>query len=76
MNEFLKDKLEECIGKNYINSIPIKEFSNLEELEIFIKEAKKKGLAANLKHETSNFYQGVLVQVYDIKACTVKEFLN
>ena len=76
MKNFLKESLEECIGKSYINSFPLEEFEDLKELEEFVKKSKAKGLGVHLKYETSNMHQGILVQVYDIKACRVKEYLD
>lgn len=75
MNDFLKKQIVETKGKTYINSIPIQEFENLNQLIETVKIAKKNGLGVNLCYETSNFHQGVLCQLYDKNSCTNKEYL-
>lgn len=76
MTDFFANILEESKGKEYINSVPIKEFSDISQLNEFVVLANEKGLGISLKNEKSNFYQGILVQIYDIKECTVKKYLN
>lgn len=75
ISDFLKKQIIETKGKTYINSIPIEEFENLEQLIESVKEAERNGVGVNLLYETSNFYQGVLCQLYDKNTCTNKEFL-
>ena len=76
INDFLKKIIKESKEIEYINSISIKEFSDLQQLSIFVKEANKNGLGVHLKNESSNFHQGILVQVYDINNCGCKEYLD
>ncbi|MFG6392874.1 MAG: hypothetical protein K1W24_01590 [Lachnospiraceae bacterium] len=76
MNEFLKNALEEIKGQTYISSIPIEEFSNKEELVVFAKIAKEKKIGTALHYETSNFYQGVIVEIFDKDTCEVKDYLG
>ena len=68
--------IEEVKGCTYIIDIPIKRFKDLHELECFVKHAKKNGIGTVLYHESSNFYQGVVVQAYDIKTCECKGYLG
>lgn len=75
MSEFLEKELENIKGLTYIVDIPINEFQSIEELTTFVKEAKKKKCGAVLHYETSNYHQGVVVQLFDKETCTVKDCL-
>ena len=76
MKGFLIESLFDHVGEEHICSIPIEDFADMEELIEFVEKANKKGIAVNLKNERSNFHQGVLVQIYDIKNCKVIKYLN
>lgn len=65
MSEFLKNALEEIKGQTYISSIPIEEFKSKEELISFVKISKEKKIGTVLHYETSNFHQGVVVEIFD-----------
>lgn len=75
MSEFLKKQFKKVKGLSYIISIPLEEFATLADLEEFTKEAKKNKVGIAIKYETSNFHCGVLVEIYDIDTCDVKEDL-
>lgn len=75
MNEFLKNEIREIKGKSYIADIPIEEFESIKQLDLFVKSAKENGLGVSLHHETSNFHQGVVVQIFDKETCEAKELL-
>ena len=75
MREFLKNGLEKVKGLTYIVDIPIEEFQSIEELTMFVKEAKKNKCGAVLHYETSNYHQGVVVQLFDKETCTAKDYL-
>ena len=76
MNDFFKETLDGCVGKTYINSIPLSEFSSTKEIGEVVVYAQKKGLGVAMKVEHSNFYQGVLVEIYDKKTCAFKDYLH
>lgn len=76
MSEFLKMELEKIKGKTYITDIPIEEFESIEELTEFIKVAKKSHCGTVLHYETSNFHQGVVVQLFDIVNCEAKDCIG
>lgn len=76
MSEFLKSELEEIKGKTYIASIPIDEFESNEELALFVKVAREKKIGTVLHYETSNFHQGVVVQIFDKETCETKDYLG
>lgn len=76
MSDFLKNELENIKGLTYIVDIPINEFQSIEELSVFVKEAKKKKCGTVLHYETSNYHQGVVVQLFDKETCTVKDYLG
>lgn len=70
-----KCDLRQVKGESYIVSIPLEEFENLSDLENFVKEMNRNGIGVGLHDERSNFHQGLLVQMYDKKTCTVKDCL-
>lgn len=76
VGDFLEKELIKIKGISYIVAIPIEEFKTINELEIFVKKAKKEGIGVTMKYETSNFHCGVVAQIYDKKSCTVKECIN
>lgn len=76
MSEFLKKSFEEIKGQTYIADIPIDEFQSIEELTLFVKMAKDKKCGAVLHYETSNYHQGVVVQLFDKETCEVKDYLD
>lgn len=76
MNEFLKNTLEQVKGTTHISDIPIEEFTSIDELNQFVQFANKQNCGVTLNHETSNFHQGVVVQIFDKETCTVKKYLN
>ena len=76
MSEFLKNALEEIKGQTYISDIPIEEFESKEELVVFVKIAKEKKIGTALHYETSNYHQGVVVQIFDKETCEVKDCLG
>lgn len=76
MSEFLKNALEEIKGQTYISSVPIEEFESKEELVAFVKIAKEKKIGTALHYETSNFHQGVVVEIFDKETCEVKDYLG
>ncbi len=76
MSEFLKNELEKIKGQTYIASIPIEEFESKEELVLFAKIAKEKKIGTALHYETSNFHQGVLIEIFDKETCEVKDYLG
>lgn len=76
MSEFLKNEIEKIKGQTYIVDIPIEEFDNIEELNQFVRLAKKEKCGAVLHHEVSNYHQGVVVQLFDKETCEIKEFLD
>lgn len=57
--------LDMCKGVDYMVSIPLKDFGSIRELESFVEKAKEINISCRLKHEASNFYQGVLVEICD-----------
>ena len=65
MSEFLKNELERIKGQTHIISIPIEGFERKEELVEFVKIAKGKKIGTALHYETSNFHQGVVVEIFD-----------
>ncbi len=75
MNEFLKNEIKDVRGLSYILSIPIEYFGNMDELTLFVKTAKTNNCGVVMNYETSNFHQGVLVELYDKKTCTEKDYL-
>ena len=75
MNEFLENAIKEIEGASYIRSIPIEDFENIDELTSFVKMAKANSCGVIMNYETSNFHQGVLVELYDKKTCTEKDYL-
>ncbi len=76
MSEFLKNALEEIKGQTYISDIPIEEFKSKEELVVFAKFAKEKKIGTAIHYETSNYHQGVVVQIFDKETCKVKDCLG
>lgn len=76
MNEFFKNALEEIKGQTYISDIPIEEFESKEELVVFVKIAKENKIGTVLHYETSNYHQGVVVQIFDKETCEVKDCLG
>lgn len=76
MSEFLVNELEKIKGQTYITSIPIEEFESKEELVLFVKIAKGKNCGTALHYETSNFHQGVLVELFDKETCKAKDCLG
>jgi hypothetical protein len=75
MSDFLEKQLSEVKGITYIIDIPIEEFSSITELEAFIVKAKSSNIGVALHYETSNFHCGVVAQIFDKKACSVKEYM-
>lgn len=75
MSDFLKNELEKVKGLTYIVDIPINEFQSIEELTMFVKESKKKKCGIVLHYETSNYHQGVVLELFDKETCTVKDYL-
>lgn len=75
MNEFLKNAIKDVRGVSYIQCIPIEDFDNVDELTLFVKTAKTNNCGVVMNYETSNFHQGVVVQLYDKKTCTEKDYL-
>ena len=76
MSEFLKNVLEEIKGQTYISDISIEKFESMEELVLFAKIAKEKKIGTALHYETSNYHQGVVVQIFDKETCEVKDCLG
>lgn len=76
MSEFLKNELEKIKGQTHIISIPIEGFERKEELVEFVKIAKGKKIGTALHYETSNFHQGVVVEIFDKETCVVKDHLG
>lgn len=76
MSNFLKNVLEEIKGKTYISDIPIEEFESKEELVVFVKIAKEKKIGTAIHYETSNYHQGVVVEIFDKETCEVKDCLG
>ena len=74
MRDYNRD-LKKVKGVSYIVDIPIEEFENLDDLTYFVRYMNRNGIGVVVYHEQSNYYQGVLVQMYDKKNCTVKEYL-
>ena len=72
----LKHEIDCIKGQTYITDIPIEDFKKISELIEFIKVCKKHGLGAVLYYETSNFHQGVVVQIFDKETCKHKSFLG
>lgn len=70
-----KCDLKQVKGESHIVSIPFEEFESLSDLKNFAKEMNRNGIGVGLHDEHSNFYQGVLVQIYDKGTCTVKDYL-
>ena len=58
--------LDMCKGVGYIVSIPLKDFGSIRELDSFVQKAKEMNISCKLNHETSNLYQGVLVEICDV----------
>ncbi len=75
MNEFLENAIKEIEGASYIRSIPIEDFENIDELTSFVKMAKANSCGVIMNYETSTFYQGVLVELYNKKTCDPKAIL-
>lgn len=73
MKEFFKNELEKIKGQTYISCIPIEEFGSIEELQLFVKNAREKNCGTSLRYETSNFHQGVLVEMFDEETCKLKD---
>ena len=76
MSEFLDKELNSIKGITYIVDIPINEFKTIDELESFVRKAKSEDIGVVMHYETSNFHCGVVVQIYDKKSCTVKDYLD
>lgn len=76
MSNFLKNVLEEIKGKTYISDIPIEEFESKEEMVVFVKIAKEKKIGTAIHYETSNYHQGVVVEIFDKETCEVKDCLG
>lgn len=74
-NDFWEKQIFDIKGKTYIISIPIEEFNDLKQLIEIAKTAERNGLGVNIHYKTSNFYQGVLCQLYDKNTCIFKDFL-
>ena len=53
--------LGDAFNKGYIMSVPI-EYYSVNEIKEISEKAKKLGLVISIRNETSNFYQGVLIQ--------------
>ena len=53
--------LEDALDCGYINSVPIEHYTS-EKIKEMSEKAKKLGLVISIRNETSNFYQGVLIQ--------------
>lgn len=75
MDKFFSNILKETKGKDYMNCIPLEKFSNIEELTLFVEMAKKEKCGAVLHYETSNFHQGVIIELFDKETCEVKDYL-
>ena len=65
MNDFLTNQFDEVKDIDYIISIPIEEFSSLEELVEFVKESKDHNVGVLMQYETSNFHNGADVSIFD-----------
>lgn len=59
-----------------MSSVPVEEFESKEELVVFVKIVKEKKIGIALHYETSNFHQGVVVEVFDKETCEVKDYLG
>lgn len=53
--------LGDAFNEGYIMSVPIEHYS-VNEIKEISEKAKKLGLVISIRNETSNFYQGVLIQ--------------
>ena len=76
MNKFLKNAIKEVEGASYIRSIPVEDFKNMDEVTLFVRMAKSNNCGVIMNYETSNFHQGVLVQLYDKKTCDPRDLLE
>lgn len=76
MKDYLSNEMQNAKGQTYITDIPIEEFDGIEELTDFVKKTKRHGLGTVLHYETSNFHQGVVVQIFDKETCKHKSFLG
>ena len=61
--ETRKKYIERAKNHSYTVSISIKDFNNLEELIMLVQEAKDEKVEVRIWNETSNMYQGVLVEL-------------
>lgn len=68
-----KEDVYDIKDTSWITTIPLlKEFENLEDLNNFVEVMNKNGIGVVIKTEYSNFYQGVLVEVFDKKTVNEK----
>jgi hypothetical protein len=75
-SDFLDKELKNIKGLDYIVDIPVHAFESINEFELFVKKAKVAGIGVCMHYETSNFYCGVVVQIYDKETCSVKDSLD
>ena len=61
---------KEVKGTSYITDVPTAEFKTIQELNDFVEIMNKNEIGVTLKAEHSNFYQGVLVQIFDRVTCS------
>ncbi len=71
-----KQVLSEIKDATYIISIPLKKFDDLKDLENFVKVMNENGIGVAIKAEYSNFYQGILVEVFNKEKCIVKHYIG
>lgn len=62
--------VKEVKGTSYITDVPTIEFKTIQELNDFVEIMNKNGIGVTLKAEHSNFYQGILVQIFDTVTCS------
>ena len=62
--------VKEVKGTSYITDVPTAEFKTIQELNDFVEIMNKNGIGVTLKAEHSNFYQGILVQIFDRVTCS------
>ena len=74
-NKELIAVIKEAKGQKYITNFPISELEDIKQFEQFVKDCKKENIGVYVKYETSNFYCGVFVSLFDIETCEVKERL-
>ena len=67
---YYKQIAKEVTGTSYITDIPIAEFETIQELKEFVEIMNRNEIGVMIEEEHSNFYQGILVQIFDRETCS------